>query len=376
MARLLKNMLILVLAGILLALALAALVLFVPPAFRLGLELAGSFLPFHVEMDSFRHVPGRLTMEGIRASTPSGSFCEIARLEASYRFLELFRGRVEFTWIDLVTPRLDIRPFLDGSLNPSGPSRSREQGARKSGNPALRIPFSLRIGDLELAEGTLRIGTETPLDMDLKGRAAFQEGLVKIHELSITRPGSMLRLRGEYSLPSQEGRAEAEIEDIPLGAILEAFGIGGVPFQAVSGTFGCAYKGLEQTVDLNGSLIPVLLGQEIRLNLTGRFQDGRLVLDSVQAAHDEATLKGQASWTLSSGDLSGDYRIEAARLDTLLTAFGLEGMRFQGLSIAGDLGGRIQEPLFRFQASARELLTGSRSSRGSLCRASTAQGAR
>ena len=397
MARLLKNLLILVLAGILLALALAALVLFVPPAFRLGLELAGSFLPFHVEMDSFRHVPGNLTLEGVRVSTSSGSFCEIARLEASYSLRKLLAGKIEFTRIHLANPRLDARALVSGGLSQSVPSQGKiqeeQQGSQKWVEPALLAPFRLQIeelavqgaeirysdpttgvalalesadlncrltthpvssADLELTQGTFRIGTETPLDMEMKGRATFQEGLVKIHELSISGPQTMLRLCGEYGLASQEGRAEAEMEDVPLAAILEACGIGGVPFQTVSGTLGCAYKGLEQTVDLNGSLIPVLLGQEIRLNLTGRFQDGRLVLDSVQAAHDEATLKGQANWTLSSGDLAGDYRIEAARLDTLLTAFGLEGMRFLGLSIAGDLGGKIQEPLFRFQASARE----------------------
>ena len=98
-----------ILALIAAMLLLAAAVLFLPPAFQLGLRTANRFLPVTVEVAEYRHVPGRLSLSGVHVATPRGTLCEMAGLRIEYRPLALFLGRVEVSMLELENPRITIR---------------------------------------------------------------------------------------------------------------------------------------------------------------------------------------------------------------------------------------------------------------------------
>ncbi|MGW8320386.1 MAG: AsmA family protein [Thermodesulfobacteriota bacterium] len=134
-----KRLMFSLLALITAMLLLAAAFLFLPPAFRLGLRAANRLLPVTVDITEYHHVPGRLSLSGVRVATPLGTFFEMAGLRVEYRPLPLFLGRVEISALELDGPSITIRRSANGQLNlfePSpGPEAGREgEGAGESGS--------------------------------------------------------------------------------------------------------------------------------------------------------------------------------------------------------------------------------------------------
>lgn len=393
MPRFWKSIALAFVAGGLAAAAAAALLVFFPPAFQLGLKAANALLPVKIQVDVYRHFPGRLRLEGVRVLTSQGaSLCALDRLEASYSPGNLFLGKLCFSRIAVEGPRLDLR-VLTGSEKAAGPEKERkasEKGPRQEAlglpvlpawvfvekieigqafvawrEPSSGISFALEAAEIQAGilsgppglrvdrlQGELVVRADKEIRAFLEGRAVLREAALDLQSFALQTDRYGIHLRGSYKFSSGEMQAEAFLDSLPLAEILEAFGVTGVPFDKVRGTVS-AQGAAAGRVSLHGDLEASLLGQDLRLLLGGGIEEDRLFFDSIRAEHSEASLSGRASWTFSSGSLSGAYEMSAPRLEKLFTALGAEGAAFDGLSLSGELGGSIEKPLLRFHLRSR-----------------------
>lgn len=371
------------------AAAAVALLVFFPPAFRLGLKAANALIPVEIQVDVYRHFPGRLRLENVRVLTSQGtSLCALDRLGASYSPGKLFLGKLCFSRIAVDGFRLDfgVLPASEKAAGVEKESRAIEKDPRREVSalavlpawifveeieigqafvacrePSSGISFALEAGEIQAGflsgppglrvdrlRGELVVRADKEIRAAVEGRAVLREDALDLQRFALQTDRYELRLQGSYGFSSGRMRAEAFLDSVPLAEILEAFGVTGVPFDKVRGTVS-AQGAAAGRLSLQGDLQASLLGQDLRLFLGGGFEKDRLFFDSIRAEHSEATLSGRASWTFSSGSLSGAYEMSAPSLEKLLAALGAEGAAFDRLSLAGDLGGSIEKPLLRFR---------------------------
>jgi len=148
------------LGAIIAVMLLAAVVLFFPPAFKFGLRSANRFLPVAVEIETYRHVPGRLSLSGVRVATPLATLLETANLEIQYRPLALLLGKIEVSALELENPRITLQRSEDGQLNlfepsPAGEQEEGKEGPESGGSwPTLLAP--LHIEEARISQGSVR----------------------------------------------------------------------------------------------------------------------------------------------------------------------------------------------------------------------------
>lgn len=383
MGRCWKSLIVLLVAAGLAVAAALALLVFFPPAFRLGLRVANALLPVEIQVDVYRHLPGSMRLEGVRVLTSEGEvFCSLERLEAFYSLKKLFAGRLEFSRIGVDGPRLDLRAIpgaaAEAGVAAEGPRHAPfavpvlpawmtvekveiRQAFVVWQEPASNLSFALESGEMlgrfvphpeslhvDRLRGDLVVRGDKEIRARVEGRAFFAEGALHLETFALETDSYRLGLRGSYQLSSGQMEAVASLDSVPLAEILEAFGVTGVPFEKVGGTVS-AEGAAPDRVGLQGDLNASLFGQDLRLLLAGGIEKDRLFFDSIRAAHGEASISGRASWTFSTGNLEGAYELNAPRLEKLLAALGAEGAAFESLSVAGELGGTVEKPLLRFR---------------------------
>jgi hypothetical protein len=384
----LKRILLGLTAVFLAMLILAAVVLFLPAAFRAGLRIANSHLPVKVEVEGYRHVPGRLGLSGVRIATPQGAFCELTGLEIEYRPFAFLLGRVELSALRLQGPRVTIERSADGRLNlpaasdepseePAGgipswvhllaPLRIREilvtQGHVRfedlgSGRSFALDPVEIEgafrglplEGEVRLAEGLFRLAQEglPPLEGRTEAQMSLKGGDVHLGRLLMSLEDAHVLLSGSYAIEDQGYGLEARLESFPLGRVLASLGIEGVDIEALSGQIkaqAAAGKDALLTADLRG---PVF-GQPIQARLGGGLSEEGIRLESVEIETPEATVQGKADWRFADDGLSAGFRLEAPVLEDFFRPYGMEPARIQGLRAEGTLGGTLEDPELAFR---------------------------
>ena len=106
---------------------LAAVVLFFPPAFKFGLRTANRFLPVAVEIEAYSHVPGELSISGLRVATSRATLLETATLQVRYRPVGFVLGKIEVSALELENPHVTLQRSEDGRVYLFEPSSDVEQ---------------------------------------------------------------------------------------------------------------------------------------------------------------------------------------------------------------------------------------------------------
>jgi autotransporter translocation and assembly factor TamB len=380
------------------AILLAALVLFFPPAFQFSLRTANRLLPVAVDIEAYHHVPGRLSLTGVRVATPTGTRCELTGLMVEYRPIALVLGRIEISTLELEYPRITIQRTPDGQISlfePStglkqrherreledkgswttmlGPLRVKRirvaQGSVRFEDLASELSLvweSLDVegnftgkplgGELYLREGRLQAGRDPqpPLQMSTQGHGSLINGHLQLARFQMTSEDTSVSLSGEYSLLEQKYSLDAELAQVPLDRLLALFGVGHVEVQHVSGTLKAGGTG-EQGTLLEADLRGAVYGQQAEARLVGKLIKGQFQAESIHLKNAEAIVKGKASWDFDSGDLRGSFRLDASTLEESFRPYGVTGLRMQGLGLEGGLQGTIQDPEIRFRMRLGEV---------------------
>ena len=382
------------LGALIAAMLLAAVVLFFPPAFEFGLRTANRLLPVAVEIEAYHHVPGRLSLSGVRVATPRATLLEMAGLEIQYRPLALVLGRIEVSALKLENPRITLQRSEDGRLNLFEPSPPEKQEEGKEGGSWITMLAPLHIEEIRIAQGSVRFedlasgislawysldmegsfsgrplggelhlrkgnleggrGLHPPLQMSTEGHASLVEGLVRLSGFQATTEEATISMNGEYSIPDKRSRLDAELAALPLDRFLEVFGIGSVGVERLSGGLKVAAedgKDAEFEADLTGAFH----GEQVRARIAGRLNEDDVLLESIDLANPEVRLAGRVHLAPSSGRINGDFRVESPVLEESLRSHGIEEMRVRGLRADGKLEGTIQAPEIRFEMHMDEL---------------------
>jgi len=382
-----------------LAFVLSALALFLPSAFRAGLRIANRLLPVRVEVHEYRHVPGRLNLSGVRVATPTGARLELAGLTIEYRPTALLLGRIELPRLELKRPEITIRPFPEGKLNllepSSGPREGTEEGvAAREGFSGWTVLRLLRVHEIMVSQGSIRLEdldgdltlswnsldlegafsghplggelrltkgllqAEHPphpaLAMHTQGRGSLSGGLLMLTGLHLTSEDTTVALGGEYSLPEQTYKVDADLEGFPLDRLLAVLGAGRVEVESVSGTMKADFTGESGTL-LEADLRAAVYGQQAEARLVGKLTEGRFQAKSIELKNAEAIAQGEASWSFDNGGLSGTFRLQSDLLEASFRPYGVTGLRMEGLGVEGGLEGTLQDPEVRFRVRLRKL---------------------
>jgi autotransporter translocation and assembly factor TamB len=396
-----------ILAVISAAVVLVAVVLFVPPAFRLALRTADRFLPVTVGITEYHHVPGKLSVSGVTLATSRGTPCEVDAITIQYRALALLLGRIDVSLLEIEKPRITIQRSEDGELNlfepSSGPEQGQEKEGGKDGGSWISILGPLRIREIRVAEGSVRFedlgsglalawgsmdvrgtfsgrplrgelnltqglleasrGDHPPLRLRTQGRSSLSDGSLRVTEFRLAAEGSSVSVSGEYSLADEKLALEAELDALPLNRMLASFGVNGVRIEELSGKLEAEATGYKSGV-VRADLRAAAYGQQARARLAGRLQEGRVLVESLDLRNAEATLTGEASWELETGDVKGSLRLLSPVLEDSFRPYGIEGAKVEGLRVDGTLHGTVRHPEASLQLHAdridyrRPLLTG------------------
>lgn len=392
-----KRFLFSILAVIAAIVILAAVVLFLPPAFRLGLRAANRYLPVTVDITEYHHVPGRLSLSGVEVATPRGTFCEMAGLRVEYRPLALFLGRVEVSTLELENPRITIQRSEDGQLNLFEPSPGPEKGQESEDTDGswTVVLAPLRIGEVRIVEGSVRFedlanglslaweslgmegtfsghplrgelhlrkgylqasrGAHPPSRMSTEGSASVSDGRLRVTGLRLATEESSISVSGEYSLAEEKLALDAQLEALPLGRVLESLGVDGVQVEGLSGALKAEAIEWDHGVlraDLRGTVYDQ---QVVRARVACRLLEERILVESLDVSTPEAALKGEASWAFASGDLRGTFGLASPVLEESFRPYGIQDLRVRGLSVDGTLRGTIQDPEARLRLRFNEL---------------------
>lgn len=387
------------LLGVLIAaMLLAAVVLFFPPAFKFGLRTANRFLPVAVGIDNYRHIPGRLSLSGVRVVTPRATLLEIADLEIQYRPLALVFGRIEVSTLELENPRITLRRSEDGQLlllePPPPDEKEEEKEGPEDGAPWGAMLAPLRIEEARISQGSVRFedlasgltltwdslelggsfsgdpfegdlhlrrgrleGGQSPghsFQLSTEGHASLAEGLLRLSGLQATSEEATISLNGEYSIPDKRSRIEAELAALPLDRFLEVFGMGSVGVERLSGGLKVAAEG-DKDAEFEADLTGAFHGEQVRARIAGRLNEDDVLLESIDLANPEIRLAGKVRLAHSSGRIDGDFRVESPVLEESLRAHGMGEMRVRGLRADGKLEGTIRAPEIRFEMHMDEL---------------------
>ncbi len=389
------------LGAIIAVMLLVAVVLFFPPAFKFGLRTANRFLPVAVEIETYRHVPGRLSLSGVRVATPLATLLETANLGIQYRPLALVFGKIEVSALELENPRITLQRSEDGQLNLFEPSPAGKQEEGKEGPEGggswITLLAPLHIEEAHISQGSVRFedqasglslawdsldlegsfsgrplqgelhlrrghleagrGLGRTLQMTTVGHVSLVEGLARLSGFQATTEETTISLNGEYSIPEESSRLDAELTALPLDRFLEVFGVGGVGVESLSGGLKVAAEGDKDPgfeADLNGAFH----GQQVRARISGRLEEENLLLESVALENPEVRIIGKVGLAPSSGRMNGDFRVESSVLSESLETYGIEGMAVRGLRADGTLGGTVQAPEILFQMGVDEFSYG------------------
>ncbi len=394
-----KRVLISLLAVSSILLILAALILFLPPAFRIGLRAANRFLPVTLSVSEYHHVPGELRISGIQVTTPRATLGEMTSLEIEYRPLTLFLGRLEIATLHLEAPEIVLQRSEDGRIDPFGLPPGREPEDRKGRSSddgswtAVLAPLHVREvriseasirfedlatgysmmwdgvdmegdlsgdplrGELHLSEGLLEVskGTASTWKAKTEGRASLREGRLSVTELQLVMDESRIVFNGGYSLEGETVDLKAELETVPLGRILKTFGVQDVQVDDLSGTLeadGEPGAALVMKADLGATAYR----QKVHAQLAGSLQEERILIESIRIRNPEASLTGRASWDTSSGRLGGELDLKSSLLEETFRPYGFEDLKVRELSVGGRLDGTVQNPELGLQVRFEELL--------------------
>ena len=379
---------------------LAAVVLFFPPAFKFGLRTANRFLPVAVDVENYRHVPGSLSLSGVRVATPRATLLKMTGLEIQYRPLALVLGKIKVSSLELENPRITLQRSEDGQLNlfePSPAGKKEEEEGPEDGGSWIPMLAHLNIGEVRIAQGSVRFedrasglsltwvsldmggsfsgrplggelhlrrgrleagrGPDSSLQMGTEGHVSLAEGLVRLAGLQATSEEAVISLNGEYSIPEQRSRLDAELTALPLDRFLDVFGVGTVGVERLSGGVKVAADG-EEDAEFAADLTGAFHGQQVRARIAGRLQEEDLLLESIDLENPEVRVSGKMRLAPSSGRMNGNFRVEASVLGESLETYGIEGMEVRGLRAYGTLGGTIQAPEVLFQMGVDELSYG------------------
>jgi hypothetical protein len=365
---------------------LVALVLFFPPAFKLGLRTANRFLPLTVELETYHHVPGRLSVSGLRVVTSPATRLEMTGLGVRYRPFALLLGRIELSALELENPRITLEPSLDdpkeegkegteetGSwvsvLAPLSVEEARiDGGSVRFEDPASGLVLTWKgldmegrfrgrplEGELNLRRGQVKVGRSPgdPLEINTEGRVSLAEDLIRVTGLRATSQEAVLSLNGEHSIAGGRSRLEAELEAVPLDRLLDLFAVGGVGIESLDGRLNAEIMddGTPRfEADVNGPF----LSQRVRARIAGRLEQEDVLLESIDLTNPEVRISGNVRIAPSSGGVNGNFRVESSVLTKSLEAYGIKGMQIRGLRADGDLGGTFQAPEVRFQMGMDE----------------------
>jgi len=379
-------------------LLLAAAFLFLPPAFRLGLRAANRLLPVTVDIAAYHHVPGRLSLSGVRVATSLGTFCKMAALRVEYRPLSLFLGRVEISALELDSPSITIQRSANGQLNLFEPSPAPEPGQEGEGagetGSWIAMLAPLRIDKIRVAQGSVRFedqasglslvwdpldvegafsgrplqgelrlmkgflqasrATHPPLRMSTEGHASLGDGKVRMTGFRLAMEASSVSVSGGYSLAEERLELAAELEALSLSRVLASLGVDGVDVERLSGTIQAETTGGSDGV-LRADLRGAVYGQQARARLTARLLEDRVLVESLDLSTPEATVTGEASWELENGGLKGALRLASSVLEESFRPYGIQDTRVTGLRVDGTLRGTIQEPDVRLQLHFDEI---------------------
>jgi hypothetical protein len=375
-------------------LILAAVILFVPPAFRLGLKTANRFLPVTLEIAEYHHAPGRLNIAGVGVATPRGTFFEMAGLRIEYRPLALVTGRFDVSTLELENPRVTIQRLEDGQLNLPGADREQEKAEEEDTEAWISLLRPLRIKVVRIVEGSVRFedrekglslaweavdvegafsghplvgaltlskgllkasgGTCPPLEIHTKGHASLDESLLQLDRFQMKTQESSVSLRGRYVVGDENLALNAKVEDLPLSHILTCFGISGVPVEELSGTFEAKTTDRKEWL-LRADLRGKAYGHEAESRLAGTLLEQRIRVESLELSIPEAALTGQASWEFETGALDGNLVLASSALQDAFRPYGIQGLRVQGLHLDGALRGTLRDPEVRLQLQIDEI---------------------
>ncbi len=388
-----KRLLFGLLGALIAAMLLAALVLFFPPAFKLGLRTANRFLPVTVDIEGYRHVPGRLDLSKVRVETSTGTLCELADLSIAYRPTLLALGRIDVSSLDVRDPRVTISLASADQSHTEEPNRPAQEGTGSLESWGWLI-HRVRIEKIQAAEGSLRVvgleddlalewssldmegsfsghpleaklllregsleagrGTEPPLQMSTEGHGSLTDGLVRLVSFNMTSRDTTLSFKGEHSVPEQKTHLDAELAELPLDRFLEVFGVGGVGVERVSGRLELDVEGLDRPA-VEADLSGVIYGQNVRARIKGRVTEDDVLLESVALTNPEVRATGKARLVPSSGRMTGEFQVKSASLEESFRPYEIDGMRVLGLQADGTLGGTFQAPEIQFRLHTDEI---------------------
>ncbi len=389
-----KRLLFGILAVTLTVVLLAAAVLFVPPAFRLALRTANRFLPVTVDITEYHHVPGRLSVSGVRLSSPGGTFCEVARITIAYRPLQVFLGRIDVPLLEIERPRVTLRRSEDGTFDLFQPSAVPEQAyekkqSGKEGGPWTGMLRPLRVREIRIIGGSVHFedaadglslvwdsldmeggfsgrplqanlnlsgglleasrGNHPPVEMSTEGRATLSDGTVSLREFQLKTETSSVSMSGRYSLAEEKLALDAELAGLPLDRILAAFGISGVRVEEVSGKIEAEAAGFK-TGSLRADLEGSAFGQQVQARLAGRLREaGVVAVESLAINTPEAELTGEGSWKIESGGIAGKLVLVSSALEESFRPYGIRDLKVRGLHVDGTLHGTLEAPEVRLQ---------------------------
>ncbi len=390
--------------GLLVLTLLLVMTLFIPFFFRIGLNTANQFMPVTVQIQGFQHHPGSLRLTGIRILNAGAPICKASSLTLEYRPLALLFGRIEVTEITLAGTRLDLQRFPNGRFSLNGPPGGRQEEevdtteARKT-EPLGWIPcpveikklvvsdssvsyrdwgnqvsclwdaldlegwFSSRstLGEISFLKGTVHIGRQSsaPMRLQTSGRVSLKGDRLEFSPFQARIDQSLILLQGTYSLNNNSVLLEAQLSDIPVDLALGAFGIPDSPVHAVSGQVKIGAHGF-RAVQLQANLSGSLYDQKVQTLIKGRYQEGQVLIDSIELDNAEAILKGEGKWEASSGLIAGRFHGQAPQIEKTLGSlappgsFGFREAGLRELQLNGALEGTLQEPVLQISLSVGE----------------------
>lgn len=382
-----KRLLFLILALVAAALILAAVILFLPPAFQAALRSANRFLPVTVNVAEYRHTPGRLVLSGVRVEAPRGASCEISRLGIEYRPLRLVFGKIEISALEIESPRISVRRSAEGQLNLFEPStrpegEKEEEDTEDAGSwTAALAPLHIR--EIRLEEGTVRFedlasglslawgsvqmegnlsghplqaeatlsrgsleasrGAPSPIRIATEGRVSLSDGTVRLSALRLSTEESSVSAEGRYSLSDGKADVTAELRGLRLERILASFGVTGVRVEELGGTLE-AETDEEGGTLLRADLEGTAYGHEAGASLSGRLTEERFRLKSLVLGIPEATLTGEADWERETGKWDGRFDLSSPVLEDFLHRHGVTDTSIRGLRVDGTFRGTPQDP--------------------------------
>jgi len=378
-------------AVLVLLVILAGLVLFVPWFFHAALRTAGPMLPVRVEVGTYHHVPGKLSLGDVRVSSDRGPIGQVRSLEVRYAFLRLFLGRIDVRSLQADGLRFWLDRFPDGRLSLSGLREARpkqEEGEPFDlDRPPLWLALPIRIRRMEVTDGQgfyrdasagfevaweglalaghagtrpleaeLRLegaavrvrkqGAAEALGVSLSGRAELRDRSARLTGLRLEGAPGELSMQGSYDLESAALTLSTDLRRIALDRILSAWGVPGVEVEGVGGRIEGGWSP-EQGVAVQATLTGDAFGHAVRADLRGGVKQGVVRLDSLVLQEPEASLTGKGTLDTATGRVSGNVRLDAPRLDKTLATYGWEGNLLEDLRVDAEIGGTLSDPRVR-----------------------------